>query len=92
MLYSSPDQIAQSESLFTYRNGDSTANYSHPTYYPVFLEDVLANASSNITAACNNDPSCIFDYFQTGNAAIGLGTLATITQNTLSNMIACKYI
>ena len=59
-------------------------------YVPVFLEDVLANTSSNITVACNNDPSCIFDYAQTGNEAVGLETLATIAQNTLSNMIACK--
>ena len=91
IIYLTTDQIIPSESLFTYTSGVSTAGYSHPTYVPVFLEDALVNAPSYIIAACNNDPSCIYDYVQTGSEAIGLGTLATIAQNTLTNMIACKH-
>ena len=90
-LPSSTDQISSSESLFTYLNGYSAANYSHPSYIPAFLEDVLANASNAIKMACSNDSSCIFDYSQTGSMAIGLGTLATNTQNNINNMIACKH-
>eukprot|EP00731_Ephydatia_muelleri_P037202 Em0418g1a len=57
-----------------------SSNYSYPAYAPAFLEDVLANASDAVKSACNNDPSCIFDYAQTGNMAIGLATLSTIAQ------------
>ena len=85
------DQISSNESLFTYLNGYSAANYSHPTYMPAFLEDVLANASNAIKMACSYDPSCIFDYSQTGSMAIGLGTLNTNKQNNIYNMIACKH-
>ena len=91
MLISSTDQIASNESLFTYPSGSSAANYSYPAYAPAFLEDVLANASDAVKSACNNDPSCIFDYAQTGNMAIGLATLSTIAQNAMNNIIACKY-
>ena len=90
MLISSTDQIASNESLFTYPSGSSAANYSNSTYAPAFLEDVLASASGAVKSACNNDPSCIFDYAQTGNMAIGLATLSTITQNAMNNIIACK--
>eukprot|EP00731_Ephydatia_muelleri_P017659 Em0010g757a len=84
-------QIASNESLFTYPSGSSAANYSYPTYAPAFLEDVLANASDAVKSACNNDPSCIFDYAQTGNKAIGLATLSTVTQNAMNNIIAFSF-
>ena len=90
MLISSTDQIASNESLFTYPSGSSAANYSNSTYAPAFLEDVFATASDAVKSACNNDLSCIFDYAQTGNMAIGLATLSTITQNAMNNIIACK--
>ena len=91
MLLFSTDQITSNDSLFTYPNGTSAANYSHAHYNPVYLQDFLANVSKSITIACNNDPTCIFDYHQTGNMTIGLGTLATNTQNSYINMNACKY-
>ena len=58
---------------------------------PAFLEDVLANASNAIKMACSNDSSCIFDYSQTGSRAVGLGTLATNSQNNINNMTSCKH-
>ena len=90
MPISSTDQIVESESLFTYPGGYSAANYSNTTYLPAFLEDVLANVSAAVKAACNNNPSCIFDYALTGNMAIANATLGTITQNAMNNIIACK--
>ena len=57
----------------------------------MFLDEVLANASPEIVATCNNDPMCIFDYDQTGNADVGMATLMTNQNNNNDQTLACKY-
>ena len=51
-------------------------NFSHPDHIPAFLDEVVANASPEVLAACGNNTECIFDASQTGDISIGLETMA----------------
>ena len=85
-------QISQNESLFTYADGQNVTTFANPNHVPVFLDEVLANASSEIVQFCNNDPMCIFDYDQTGDANVGMATLVTNEGNNNDEMQACEYM
>ena len=58
---------------------------------PVFLDEVVNNTSQEIAQFCNNDPMCIFDYDQTGDANVGMATLVTNENNNNDEMQACEY-
>ena len=58
---------------------------------PVFLDEVVANTAPEIVQSCNNDPMCIFDYNQTGDANVGMATLTINQNNNDDQMQACEY-
>lgn len=80
-------EIQPSESLFTYPEGLTAADFSHPDHQPAFLDEVLSSASDTITQACNNDPQCIFDYAETGDPEVGMATLETNENNNMDLMV-----
>ena len=67
------------------------ANFSDPDHLPIFLDDVLANATDDVLSLCGNDTECIFDASETGNVDIGLETLGTNQENTNDQIVACKF-
>ena len=85
-------QIAQNESLFTYADGQNVTTFVNPNHVPVFLDEVVANAAPEIVQSCNNDPMCIFDYDQTGDANVGEATLKTNQNNNDEQKQACEFI
>ena len=84
-------QISQNESLFTYADGQNVTTFANPNHVPVFLDEVVANTAPEIVQSCNNDPMCIFDYNQTGDANVGMATLTTNQNNNNDQMQACEY-
>ena len=63
------------QSLFTYPDGLSTDNFSHPDHNPDFLDEVLADADLQTHELCKDNAQCIFDAYQTGNGEVGRATL-----------------
>lgn len=82
--------IDPANSLFTYPQGMSAANFSFPNHIPLSLDDVVAGASQEVRDSCQGDVKCIFDATQTGNLEIGLNTMQTENVFVEDQMIACK--
>jgi hypothetical protein len=70
-------QITAEESLFLYVAGESTSNFSNPTFVPSFKSDIVASAPDVITTYCEGNPECIFDYTVSGNQDVATATLQT---------------
>ena len=83
-------QIIEQESLFTYPVGTSFIDYTFPDHIAPLLSDVVASAPASVVEMCNSNPQCIFDAVQTGDLAIGMGTLDTIDSNNNDVMVASK--
>ena len=90
ILYVHTGEILPDESLFTYPAGLGPGNFSHPYHIPAFLDEVVANASPEVLAACGNNTECIFDASETGDISIGLETMATNDINTNDQEQASK--
>ena len=90
--YSNLGQIVEQESLFTYPAGMSYSDYYFPNHIAPLLSEVVAGASDDIKAMCNDNEQCIFDAVQTDNPGIGMGTLNSITDNANDIMIASKTV
>ena len=84
-------EILPEESLFTYPDGLSATNFSHPEHIPNFLDEVVSSTTDEIRSACNDNTQCIFDATETGDLAVGMATLQTSTSNTISFAQACKW-
>ena len=67
-------------------------DFSHPDHIPAFLDEVVANASPEVLAACGNNTECIFDASQTGEIGIGLETLAIDDNNRKDQAIAGESV
>ena len=66
-------------------------NFSDPNHVPLFLDQILANATDEIVSLCGNNAECIFDATETGDMNIGLETLETNQNNNNDQMIACEF-
>lgn len=65
-------RISAHNSLFSYIRGQSSANFSDPTFIPVF--DVSELPFSNMVGvheACGDSLECLFDVGATGDIEIG---------------------
>ncbi len=64
------------DSIFTYPEGESWANYSFPDFEPTF-EVIFSNLSLEQAAEelCGDDLFCRFDIATTENTMVGLSTL-----------------
>ncbi|XP_071477663.1 uncharacterized protein [Diadema antillarum] len=71
--------VSANDSLFDYGN-DSWATYNDPNYTPLFLDELLANATDEQRTAaentCQGDRSCLFDYLAVG-PQLGASSMAT---------------
>lgn len=72
--------ISPSESLFTYPEGLSSSNFSFPDHIPLFVDEVVANATAEVLAACGTNIRCIFDASLT-TLEIGIATMETDETN-----------
>ena len=80
------------QSLFTYPDGLSADNFSHPDHTPEFLDEVLANADPRTHDLCKGNVQCIFDASQTGNEEVGRATLQFDNNARQNEMEASKDI
>ncbi|XP_064385364.1 uncharacterized protein LOC135334155 isoform X9 [Halichondria panicea] len=72
-------QLDASESLFTYPEGLTAADFAVLDHDPPYLDEVVASASAEVLQACGNNVECIFDSMETGDINIGLETMAMIS-------------
>ena len=85
-------EILSDDSLFVYPDGLGPGNYSHPYHIPAFLDEVVANASPEVLAACGNNTECIFDASETGDISIGLETMAIDDNSKKDQAIAGEFM
>ena len=66
----------ETDSLFSYNNGESWATFYRPDYQPLFS---LVFASPELEAeareVCQNDTFCLYDIAATGRVELGMTTL-----------------
>lgn len=46
------------------------ANYSHPDFVPIFLDEQPSDVLQAARATCGDAVACIYDYVATGSAAM----------------------
>ena len=80
----------EGESLFTYPDGQTYLNYSHPDHIPVFPDEAIDKATDEVLAACGTNKECIFDAVETGDISVGVETMATIVVNLDDEAQACE--
>ena len=81
-------QVSDSDSLFSYPDGLSAANYSFPDHEPVFLDE-LSNATLNeARRVCGSDSQCIYDFSQTGSEELAMVTTITNQENEMGMTIS----
>jgi len=70
-------QITQNESIFTYPPGENVSTYLNPDHVPPFLDEIRSSLEGNSTLIeiCGDNPQCLFDVDQTGDANVGMDTL-----------------
>ena len=70
-------QISEEESIFQYAPGQTVETLSDPNHMPPFLDEIRASLEGNsvLTDVCGNNTQCLFDFDQTGNAAVGIATM-----------------
>ena len=84
-------QVSQRESLFWYEVGSDVSTFSDRDHMPVFPDEALNRYTPAEEAACNNDPQCLFDTFETNDPEIGQQTLITNTQLMEQSAAVSKY-
>ncbi len=79
-------KVGASESLFTCLTG---ADFTVLDHNPPFLDEVVANASSEVLEMCGDNVECIFDSIETGDINIGLETMTIISKIDEDEKLAC---
>ncbi|XP_055859668.1 cubilin-like isoform X2 [Biomphalaria glabrata] len=84
-------KVTPNNSVFIYDAGQTTNDYQHPEFVPVF-SDTLSQAQVNeaVTLCGANNRECIYDYFVTRDAAVAVSTkvkkeATVMLKNELSN-------
>ncbi len=72
-------QLDAAESLFTYPEGMTAADFAVLDHDPPFLDEVVAAATADILQVCGANKECIFDSMETGDTNIGLETMDMIS-------------
>ncbi|RUS86242.1 hypothetical protein EGW08_005984, partial [Elysia chlorotica] len=70
--------VTTSNTIFTYENGLGPANFSDPSFVPIFLDEVPEATKQQAAAVCGGleDSACVFDFVATGNAQLAERTQA----------------
>ena len=75
--------MSDSDSLFSYPDGLSAADFSFPDHMPVFLDELDSSTLSEAREICGQDLQCIYDYSQTGNRELAMITMETNQENRM---------
>ena len=75
--------MSDSNSLFSYPDGLSAADFSFPDHMPVFLDELDNSTLSEAREICGQDLQCIYDYSQTGNRELAMITMETNQENRM---------
>ena len=86
LLYSG--HINLNESLFTYPDGLTAANFTYPDHMPVFMDELSESTISEARGVCGNSTQCIYDLTQTGNVELAMTTLAVNEENLEEETLA----
>ncbi len=92
LLFVLAGQLDASESLFTYPEGLTAADFAVLDHDPPYLDEVVAMASAEVLQACGDNVECIFDTMETGDINIGLETMTMISIIDEDERLACKLI
>jgi fibulin 1/2 len=76
----------ESESLFM-----TPEPNPEPSFEPTFYKDILSNVDSDIVAACNNNPECMYDVIVTGSVGIGKSTLNIYQNNVADSALLSNF-
>ncbi|XP_019632704.1 PREDICTED: uncharacterized protein LOC109476260 [Branchiostoma belcheri] len=75
-------QISQDESLFTYKDGESTSSFARPDFRPKFLGELRASVTdekrAEAEALCDTNVECLFDFLSTNDTEVGEQTKSSI--------------
>ncbi|CAH1801127.1 unnamed protein product [Owenia fusiformis] len=75
-------KITQNESIFWYRDNETTANFSNASFEPLFLSNFTEEEQNEANTKCNSEIACVFDYLATGDESVADATLSTDLVNT----------
>ena len=85
-------QVKASESLFTYPEGRTAADYAFPEHRPIIMEEISVNSySPDLRNFCEDNPRCLFDSEQTGIREIGGAGLAAEKDLKETVHVLCKF-
>ena len=86
-------QITVAGSIFDYEASEDVITFSDPDHMPPFLDEILSNlmGNSTLTDVCSDNVECLFDFAQTGDAEVGMATMAFETETTIETQDSCKY-
>ena len=82
-------QVDALESLFTYIEGLTAADFAVLDHDPPYLDEAVANASAEVLKMCGDNVECIFDSIETGDINIGLETMTMISIIDEDEKLAC---
>ena len=84
--------MSDSDSLFSYPDGLSAANFSFPDHEPVFLDELSNATLTEARRVCGSDSQCIYDFSQTGSEELAMVTMKTNQENEMEQLIIGEYI
>lgn len=83
-------QVTAGESLFTYPDGLTAANFSVPDHVPQFLDEINSTVREQAENVCGANLQCIFDFAQTGNEALAQNTKTIDEENENNEQISSE--
>ena len=70
--------------MFTYDDGKSWSDYSHPDFVPLFIDEFNQTTLDQAYSVCGGRSdqykACIFDYLATGDQSFAEDTQSTNTE------------
>lgn len=62
--------VTEENTVMRYPPRRGPANYSHPDFVPIFLDEQPEDVLQAARAKCGDSIACIYDYVATGSAAM----------------------
>ena len=60
-------RVTASNTLFTYKDGESSEDYQNLEFEPIFMEDVNSTKLEEAQATCGSDFACVYDLIATND-------------------------
>ncbi|CAH1788959.1 unnamed protein product [Owenia fusiformis] len=84
-------KITQIESIFWYRDGETTGNFSDASFEPLFLSNFTEEERNEANTKCKDEIACVFDYLATGDESVANATLSTDLVNTADAKVSENF-